>query len=102
MLKRKDGTTYYPGTPGGLGVLTRRTWIARCPKCKAHARIEAGTRTAIWNKRPAVACTCGASMSAKPLDGRVSEAHKCGARCLASKGHVCECSCGGKNHGTNA
>lgn len=25
--------------------------------------------------------------------------HKCDARCRNAKGHNCECSCGGKNHG---
>ena len=25
--------------------------------------------------------------------------HKCDARCMNAKGHNCECSCGGKNHG---
>lgn len=25
--------------------------------------------------------------------------HKCDSRCMNSKGHNCECSCGGKNHG---
>jgi hypothetical protein len=25
--------------------------------------------------------------------------HKCDARCTNAKGHNCECSCGGKNHG---
>jgi hypothetical protein len=25
--------------------------------------------------------------------------HKCDARCQHAKGHNCECSCGGKNHG---
>lgn len=25
--------------------------------------------------------------------------HKCDARCQHAKGRVCECSCGGKNHG---
>lgn len=25
--------------------------------------------------------------------------HKCDARCTSAKGHSCECSCGGKNHG---
>ena len=27
--------------------------------------------------------------------------HKCDARCMGAKGHNCECSCGGKNHGIN-
>lgn len=25
--------------------------------------------------------------------------HKCDARCTSAKGHSCECSCGGVNHG---
>ncbi len=25
--------------------------------------------------------------------------HRCDARCQHAKGHSCECSCGGKNHG---
>jgi hypothetical protein len=25
--------------------------------------------------------------------------HKCDSRCQHAKGHSCECSCGGKNHG---
>lgn len=25
--------------------------------------------------------------------------HKCDARCMNAKGHNCECSCGGANHG---
>lgn len=28
--------------------------------------------------------------------------HKCDSRCMNAKGHSCECSCGGKNHGINA
>lgn len=28
--------------------------------------------------------------------------HKCDARCETAKGHKCECSCGGKNHGIAA
>ena len=27
--------------------------------------------------------------------------HKCDARCQNAKGHNCECSCGGENHGIN-
>jgi len=28
--------------------------------------------------------------------------HKCDARCMNARGHNCECSCGGVNHGINA
>ena len=27
--------------------------------------------------------------------------HKCDSRCQSAKGHNCECSCGGKNHGAS-
>lgn len=43
-------------------------------------------------------CLCGKRITFIRVRGRVT-AHKCGAKCLSSKGHVCECSCGGKNHG---
>jgi len=49
---------------------------------------------------PVVMC-CGSMMNAKLLKGIATE-HKCGAKCRTSKGHVCECSCGGKNHGRDA
>jgi len=28
--------------------------------------------------------------------------HECGPKCLGAKGFLCECSCGGKNHGRGA
>jgi hypothetical protein len=79
---------------------THRDWIMRCGTCKSHARIDAGTVAPIVNRQPEIYC-CGYPMTGKILKGRVNE-HKCGAKCRTSRGHVCECSCGGKNHGTNA
>jgi hypothetical protein len=46
-----------------------------------------------------VACGCGFKMV--QVIGKVSADHKCGAKCLASKGPSCTCSCGGKNHGNS-
>ena len=34
--------------------------------------------------------------------GSQPKLHKCGARCMAAKGHDCECQCGGANHGKEA
>jgi hypothetical protein len=42
---------------------------------------------------------CGIERDAKLIRGRVNPAHECNAKCLASTGFQCECSCGGKNHG---
>lgn len=35
----------------------------------------------------------------KPVFGTFKKEITCGARCRGSKGHVCDCSCGGANHG---
>jgi len=43
-------------------------------------------------------CTCGRDVALRRVAGTVTE-HVCNAKCMASTGHVCECSCGGKNHG---
>jgi hypothetical protein len=57
---------------------------------------------AAWNGKWqwTVACPgCKAQVSLTAVKGTVSEEHICGARCLASTGPNCECSCGGANHG---
>ena len=44
---------------------------------------------------------CGAAKIAKPVLGKFVAGKTCNALCLASAGHSCECSCGGKNHGAS-
>ncbi len=43
--------------------------------------------------------TCGEPRVAKLVRGTFSATHVCSAKCQASTGTVCECSCAGKNHG---
>ena len=43
-------------------------------------------------------CACGRIAQATRVKGTRTE-HPCGAKCMASKGPTCECSCGGRNHG---
>lgn len=79
-----------------------RTWIARCKRCKTHLRVESGSTVKMWNNKPAIGCECGAgTMSAALLKSILTE-HECGSKCMSAKGHVCECSCGGTNHGKAA
>lgn len=47
-----------------------------------------------------VPCACGARMQLDTVAGTKTD-HVCNAKCTASKGHVCECSCGGANHGAS-
>jgi hypothetical protein len=61
-----------------------------------------GLRGASANKltHHKIAPSCGHAVTLRRIEGVVSE-HVCNAKCLASTGHVCECSCGGKNHGAS-
>lgn len=60
------------------------------------------TSTTTYNGQPwrhdSVTC-CGKPVEMKAVKGTKVPEIPCGAKCLSSKGHVCECSCGGKNHG---
>lgn len=70
-------------THHGIAVRIGDTWRGR----NAH------TRAVI------VPCACGVtSIDLQRVKGTVTE-HVCNAKCMASKGHVCECACGGRNHG---
>ncbi len=42
---------------------------------------------------------CGRRWSYLQVKGVLRTDVKCNAKCTGSTGHVCECSCGGKNHG---
>jgi hypothetical protein len=44
---------------------------------------------------------CGRQVTFRTVVGKLG-IHKCDARCETSKGHNCECSCGGANHGRAA
>lgn len=43
---------------------------------------------------------CKRARKSARVQGHTTD-HKCNAKCLASKGPVCECSCGGANHGSS-
>lgn len=54
------------------------------------------------NRNNYVPCpTCGRERMAEPIRGKVSQRHKCGARCMASMGPDRTCLCGGANHGAS-
>lgn len=56
------------------GVFIRASKDFQCQACGAHQ----------WN--------------GKMIQGVVTD-HKCNAKCMNSKSHICECACGGENHG---
>lgn len=105
-------------------ISTTTAWMHKCSTCKGTRRVdwtheyEQGSRSSydhkwtaeavkvfhFWGaefgrtKAPVIACTCGGTMGGRMIEASISD-HKCDARCMNSRGHVCECSCGGANHG---
>ncbi len=43
--------------------------------------------------------TCNRKMEYGELNARFVPDHNCDSRCTGARGHDCECSCGGANHG---
>lgn len=100
-------------------------YMHRCKACKAARRVhwtheytaiggyyaqkvdhkwEPGASVTVlpsWGRLdcPAIACRCGGAMPGK----RMTHAHNpdvpCDSRCTSARGHNCECSCNGANHG---
>lgn len=106
--------------------------IYNCKRCKTGKRVEYPIRTlngytridssgkaqpaSVWIQasgggRPTVyggdvemgICKgCGKMMDFGILKAFLRPEHKCDARCTSARGHNCECSCGGANHGCAA
>lgn len=91
--------------------------IAKCKRCKkAHSRLvvrltlteERSDKIGfvsrrIWlegNPSGVWACGCSGGVAYNNVCGTRNDDIKCDARCTEATGHKCECSCGGKNHGS--
>lgn len=85
-------------------------WIAKCRNCKVvtstlASRVNFADRElgALFLSPAGNWCIkcrcCGKNCKATPVQGKISEKHVCNDRCMSSTGTLCECSCGGKNHG---
>lgn len=85
--------------PCGAG-RTSALLVGRYPAASAaEGAVFIGVSAVCLNDVCIVCRGCGRNRGAEAVRGRVSHKHVCGAKCLASKGPTCECSCGGKNHG---
>jgi hypothetical protein len=51
--------------------------------------------------KPSLPCDCGRIVQFLLVQGTYVAEKKCNAKCLAACGQVCECSCGGRNHGAS-
>jgi hypothetical protein len=117
-------TTVDTRTNGSITWETRTStrdvrYNGKCRACKSHhtalvtrsskstyrsdmIKCVSQSSTETCNGRPwswgSVEC-CGKAVTMKAVKGVRNDEIECGAKCRSSKGHVCECSCGGKNHG---
>lgn len=87
----------------GYSMIARPAWKNTAPGGYGHTIIVDATGTEYQSDgyRAIVHCNAGCPRAfyASPVAGKYSAKKKCNAKCLESTGHVCECSCGGKNHG---
>ena len=59
-----------------------------------------GGKPTVYGGDPLGVCTgCGKMMSFGQLVGTRNDSVPCDGRCTGARGHSCDCSCGGKNHG---
>ena len=86
----------------------RQRMLYHCRGCGKRGRIDwhylsgwhASVPTSAKGPFNRIRCECGRwTWEPKCILGTVT-ATPCGSACTNAKGHVCECSCGGENHGT--
>lgn len=108
------GKTHLDVTPPAAAPASPR-YVGRCPRCRfTMAVTEAQLDARGLISRPVMCWACassprflgvdayayGPAIDLRRVEGRVTD-HQCDARCQASTKHVCECACGGKNHGAS-
>jgi hypothetical protein len=69
--------------------------ICRCYKCQITQSFEIEAGASSFRVCPA----CKKMMVSTPVKGKYNPNHKCNAKCTNAISGVCDCSCGGANHG---
>lgn len=91
---REEGTSRY-GTKIGTRELKQG-------ETSAHEdRYNGGRRSYTDDVNGSLRCPeCGCNLpKGGQVQGHYSSQHKCSAKCIGAKGVVCDCECGGENHG---
>lgn len=77
-------------------------YLGRCANGHAHrfTTEQVMTNRRVSNDGDRFPCTkCNRLVIAKAIKGTHNPAKICDARCVGAVRHVCDCSCGGDNHG---
>lgn len=95
-LYRKGGQVKMFQPPVKTGIWLGRCYRKSCP-CRVRVLLPKGYTG--WTTQ-AECATHRQELRWNEIEGIVNDT-KCDGRCTGAKGHVCECSCGGLNHGVN-
>lgn len=77
-----------------------RTDVERSYRSDRVGEVSRTTRTTLASGGPDVATVCcDRTVWMRPVVGHRRPEIECGPKCTGATGHVCECACGGKNHG---
>lgn len=80
--------------------VTKSRLVTRCSRTVyGRDMMKVVSRSVRYEGAHDASCDCGRRLSFLDVRGTTRSDHPCDAKCLASKGHVCECACGGRNHG---
>ena len=93
----------YPLGSKGSGAFRIDANGQRVPACVYIQACGGGKPTVYGGDTEFGLCrNCGKMMDYGQLKGYVKPEQPCDARCTGARGHNCECSCGGANHGMAA
>lgn len=96
-LVEEEVTTTVSQVPGGFTPPKREITVTARRVMEGPFRMLPGG--VYWPTKD-VPCQCGwVRWSVKPVKGTFVPEKRCDGRCQAATGDVCECSCGGLNHG---
>jgi hypothetical protein len=85
VLVTREGNFFFGGSVGWSTAYTNETSKYPCVNGELHLNCR----------------NCTSQIRAHRVRGVFRADKKCDTRCLGAKGHSCECSCGGKNHGAS-
>lgn len=78
--------------------MTQTTTARFIGKCSAGHTVNGTDRDFVANCK--IRCGCGLVAIVRCMTVRITD-HECGVKCTSALGPVCDCTCGGENHGAD-
>jgi hypothetical protein len=94
-------TRYIAKCKCGAYTSTLATNVGRADADMGALFIDTRGETGVFDTLALRCRACGSARKPMPVAGKFSAKHICSEKCVSSHGTVCNCSCGGKNHGAS-